>query len=172
MSTAGAGAFTTVTPQFLHSRQDTGAQRDENGDMTRVGRRSERGSVLILVPAAVLVLLILGAISVDFSVAYLAKRQLQDTAATAVNDAAGAGLDEARLRSGDGRAALDPDAVRAAAVRAVHATIQGPVRLVGEPQVEIEDTTVIIRLEGEASYVFAPRTVHVRAEATAELVAE
>jgi Flp pilus assembly protein TadG len=142
------------------------------GNMTGVRRRNERGSVLILVPAAVLVLVILGAICVDFSVAYLAKRQLQDTAATAVNDAAGAGLDEARLRVGDGRATLDPEAVRAAAVRAVHAGIQGPVRLVGEPRVEIHDTTVVVWLEGEASYVFAPRTVHVRAEATAKLVAE
>ena len=38
-------------------------------------------------PAAVLVLVILGAICVDFSVAYLAQRQLKDAAVAAANDA-------------------------------------------------------------------------------------
>src|SRR3954452_750854 len=91
MSTDRGGAFTKL-PLGI------GAQSGENGGVARGGRRGERGSVLILVPAGVLVLMLLGAIAVDFSVAYLAKRQLEAAAGAAVNDAAGAGLDERALR--------------------------------------------------------------------------
>ena len=128
--------------------------------------------MLILVPAAVLVLLILGAICVDFSVAYLAKRQLESVAEAAVNDAAGAGLSEARLRSGDGQVTLDPAQVQAVVERSLQAGVHAPVRLVGVPQIEVDDTSVTVRLEGEASYVFSPRTVHVKAAARAELQQE
>ena len=128
--------------------------------------------MLILLPAAVLVLLILGGICVDFSVAYLAKRQLEDAATAAVNDAAGAGLNEARLRTGDGQPGLDPDQVHDAVLRSLEASVHTPVRLVGEPVVEVDDTVVTVHVEGEASFVFAPRTVHVRAVAVAELQEE
>lgn len=50
--------------------------------------RSERGSVLLLFPAAVLVLLVLAAITVDFSIAFLGERELANAADAAANDAA------------------------------------------------------------------------------------
>jgi hypothetical protein len=127
--------------------------------------------VLILVPAGVLVLMLLGAIAVDFSVAYLAKRQLEAAAGAAVNDAAGAGLDERALRSG-GPPTLDAEQVRTAALRAIEASVHGPVRLVADPDIEVVGNQVTVRLEGETAPVFSPRRFHVRAEATAELVAE
>ena len=151
--------------------------RDETTGMGRRGR-TQRGSVLILVPAGVLVLMILGAICVDFSIAYLAHRQLQDAASAAVNDAAGAALDEARLRAGDGAATLDPQLAREVALESLAATVHGPVRLTSPPVVVIEGTHVTVRLEGDAPYVFsggipgAPKRVHVRAVAGGELVQE
>lgn len=137
--------------------------------------RLERGSVLILMPAAVLVLMILGAISVDFSVAYLARRQVQDAAVAAANDAAGAGLDQARLRTGDGQLGLDPDVATRTAIAAANASVSEPVRLTAPPIVVVEGNRVTVTLEGEAGYVFsgavpgAPKRVHVRGQASAVL---
>ena len=47
----------------------------------------------MLMPAAVLIVLVLGAIAVDLSVVHLAHRDLIDIAASAANDAATDGLD-------------------------------------------------------------------------------
>jgi Flp pilus assembly protein TadG len=137
-------------------------------------RRGERGSVLILVPAGVLVLLILGAICVDFSIAYLAQRQLHDAATAAVNDAAGAALDEARLRTG-GSAVLDPDRAADVVRDSLAASVRAPVELSSAPRVAVEGTRVTVALEGDAPYLCsgavpgAPKRAHVRAVATAEL---
>jgi Flp pilus assembly protein TadG len=55
--------------------------------------RSERGSALLLMPAGVLVVIILGALAVDSAVLFLGERELADLTAAAANDAATAGLD-------------------------------------------------------------------------------
>ncbi|MDQ1396353.1 MAG: hypothetical protein QOG64_1612 [Acidimicrobiaceae bacterium] len=126
-------------------------------------------------PAAVLVLMILGAISVDFSVAYLAQRQLRDAAVAAANDAAGAGLDQARLRTGDGQLGLDPATAAEVAVQAASASVSPPVKLTAPPQVVVAGNRITVTLDGEAGYVFsgavpgAPKAVHVRAQASAVL---
>ena len=54
--------------------------------------RRSRGSVLMLMPAAVLIVLLLGAIAVDSAIVYLRQRQAENIAFDAANDAAGAGL--------------------------------------------------------------------------------
>jgi Flp pilus assembly protein TadG len=142
---------------------------------SRRWRRSQVGSVLILVPAAVLVLLLLGAITVDFSIAYLARRQLQDAASAAVNDAAGAALDQARLRGGDGRTALDPAVAVEVARASLGASVHPPLRLSAPPTVVVDGDRVTVVVEADAPYVFAPvvpggrRRAHVRAVATGEL---
>jgi Flp pilus assembly protein TadG len=134
----------------------------------------ERGSALALVPAGVLVLLILAAICVDFSSAELARRQLHDAAAGAANDAAGGGLDQARLRTGDGKLAVDPDLARSIAERSIEATVRGPLRLTAAPDVEVVGNRVVVILEGDSPYIFSPavgghRRVRIRAEASATL---
>lgn len=58
--------------------------------------RSDGGSVLLLMPAAVLIVMVLGAVAVDAAVVYLGERQASDLAASVANDAA-ALLDEARF---------------------------------------------------------------------------
>jgi hypothetical protein len=52
----------------------------------------------MLMPAAVLVLIVLAAITVDSSIAYLGEREVAGAAAAAANDAAGAALDQAEYR--------------------------------------------------------------------------
>jgi hypothetical protein len=76
-----------------------------------VARRLERGSALILVPATVLVLLVLGVIAVDSSVAYLARRQLADFTAGAADRAAATALDKPAFYS-SGQLRIDPTAAQ------------------------------------------------------------
>lgn len=53
----------------------------------------------MLMPAAVLIVLVLGAIAVDSAILYLAQREAYNIAFDAANDAAGAGFDAGRARS-------------------------------------------------------------------------
>ena len=62
----------------------------------------------MLMPAAVLIVLLLGAMAFDLSVVFLRQRQASSIAVDVANDVAGAALDEAAFRS-DGRFRLDPD---------------------------------------------------------------
>lgn len=104
-----------------------------------VGRRSDdRGSTLLLFPAAVMVLLLLAAIAVDLSSLHLARRELSRAASQAADDAA-AMIDRAEARR-TGRTTID----HAAAERVVRyemrvAHLPGP--LAGDPQVTVDDRT-------------------------------
>jgi hypothetical protein len=84
--------------------------------------RSERGSVLALMPAAVMIVIVLGAIAVDGSLAFLAERQVSNLAASVANDAATQGIAVERFYE-DGTLVLDDALVQAVADAAlVHAT--------------------------------------------------
>lgn len=78
-------------------------------------RRDGRGSAIFLFPAAVFVVLVLGAIVVDLTAVHLAGRQAVDAASAAADDAAAAALDVASVRAGG---PVRIDASRAAAVAA------------------------------------------------------
>ncbi|MBI2704773.1 MAG: Tad domain-containing protein [Actinobacteria bacterium] len=72
------------------------------------GRCSEDGGgSLILMPAAVLVVLLLGAIAFDLSWVYVAQRELIDVASSAANDAVTYGLEPGSLRDGSGGQLVD-----------------------------------------------------------------
>ncbi len=71
----------------------------------------EAGSALLLLPTGVLILLVLAALSFDLAVGFQRKRALLELADAAVNDAAGRGVDEGRLRA-DGGICLDDALVR------------------------------------------------------------
>ncbi|MGQ0433832.1 MAG: hypothetical protein ACT452_15660, partial [Microthrixaceae bacterium] len=62
----------------------------------------------MLMPAGVLVVLLLGAISFDLSVLFLRQRQASGVAVDVANDLASAALDESRLRA-TGEFVLDPE---------------------------------------------------------------
>ncbi len=74
----------------------------------------------MLMPAAVLIVLLLGAIAVDSAIVYLGQRQAYNVAFDAANDAAGAGFDLDAART-SGEIVYDPDRVEAIAARAITA---------------------------------------------------
>jgi hypothetical protein len=119
--------------------------------------KAERGSVLLLVPAGILVVVILGSIAVDFAIAFLGEREVADLASSAANDAVAAAVDTEHLRD-TGEFRLDPDLVAdvVAATLAASSTavdLDPPIVEVtvvdGEPAVRVE-------LSGTVDYVFAP----------------
>lgn len=75
--------------------------------MTGRLRNGEAGSVLMLVPAGVLVLLVLAAVCVDSAIVLLAERELAARTAAAANDVAAAAVDDATFYAGGGAVALD-----------------------------------------------------------------
>jgi hypothetical protein len=63
----------------------------------------------MLVPAAVLVLLVLGAICVDSAVVFLGQRDLANRTAATANDIAGFAVSDGAFYDGDGAVTLDDD---------------------------------------------------------------
>lgn len=132
-------------------------------------RGPERGSVMMLFPAAVLIVLVLGAIAVDRAVVFGAQRDLVATASAAANDAAGLSVDVAGLRRGSDLDLVDAEIDRR--VRLVAARIPGLVSVSWHRSA----TVVVVRMEREVELVFAPalpgasRSVTVTATADAEL---
>lgn len=116
-------------------------------------RRRDRGSVLMLMPAAVLIVLLLGSIAVDFSAVFLRQRELYSAASAAANDAATYGVDEALFRAAKGYQ-LDPANVAKAADAAFEARgfhrpeVDWQTGVVGTDEVEITATM-------DVPYVFA-----------------
>ena len=137
-------------------------------------RRAERGSALLLVPAGFLVLLILASITFDYSHLYLAKRELTATAEAAAQDAVTQGVDQARLRAGDG-VHLDEQRVDDAVALALAAHGRD-LHIVSARAILVSDTEVQVELVATISYVFvrafpgAPHDATITVRATADAV--
>lgn len=120
-----------------------------------MGRRDERGSVLMLMPAAVLVFLVLGAICVDFGSVYTAQRELANAAAAAANDVATQAIDlDHFYATGDVR--ILGDRARTIAERSVAA--KGLDHLdasVADVAIDATGTHVTVTVHGRAHYLFA-----------------
>ena len=124
------------------------------------GQPTERGSVLMLVPAGGLVLVVLGAIAVDAAVAFLGQRELSNAAAAAANDAAAAALSDTHFYRGgpDGPAgtlAIDVGRARAVANGAVRARTSRGV-LVDEVDVTVGGggRQVCVTVQGRVPFLF------------------
>ena len=150
--------------------------------MSRVVRRwgwhrragtPEHGSVLMLFPAAILVVFALGVISVDAASTYLARRALIDRVTSSADDAAAKAIDLRAFYQSPSVLRIDP--VEADQVVADLAAVQrrdGGVVLVDESsEVSPDGRHVTVRATGRVQHVFAfglaRRTVTVRAQATA-----
>jgi hypothetical protein len=137
--------------------------------MTVAAPARDRGSVLMLMPAAVLVVLLLGAIAFDLSVVFLRQRQASSLAVDVANDLATAALDEAALRR-DGTYRLDPDAAGDLAGALVAASdladeiVDVEVAVLGADAVEVR---VVLAVE----YVFARAIPGAREGTTVEAAA-
>lgn len=136
--------------------------------------RGHRGSALMLMPAAVLIMFVLGAIAVDLTAIRLGQRELQAALTDAANDAATGALDESLVRAGLGYR-IDSARAQSIAVEAIAA--KGVLRDVSEgPTVSIgEDGSVTVTASRRVDHVFGralpgvPRHETVRATATASL---
>jgi hypothetical protein len=136
----------------------------------------------MLMPAAVLIVVILGAIAVDLSIVHLGEREVSAAASAAVNDAVTAGVDRDRVY-GSGAYALDPEAVAATIRTSLAAQEQSghDLRVVAGPTLTDRDgdgapDTVTIRVRMTVDYLFAKGLpgvadhTTVEAEATATAV--
>ena len=134
----------------------------------------ERGSALILMPAAVLVVMVLGAIAVDSARLFLAHRALGDAAASAANDVAAAALDEAAFYRSGGDLRIDPARAQQVATAAV--TARAPAGPAWDPPtVVVAGRQVCVTVRATVEPLFAravpgagtPRVITARASATA-----
>jgi hypothetical protein len=138
--------------------------------MTAARSRGDRASVLMLVPAAVLIVLIMASIAVDMALVQLRQRQAYDLAAGAANDAATAAADQGALRAGSYR--VDAEAARRVVERVVAASELAP-EIAGAPTVRVTPEGVEVEVALRADYIFAgvvpgaPDGRTVRATATA-----
>jgi hypothetical protein len=114
---------------------------------------SDRGSVLMLMPAAVLIVLLLGSIAFDLSLVYLRQRQATDLAIAAANDAAIAGIDQDLFRATQ-EVVLDDALVDEAASAAIAASDLQSAVLDWEATA-ISDTEVEVTMTVRVDYLFA-----------------
>ena len=132
------------------------------------------GSALMLMLAAVLIVLLLGAVAVDLTVVQMRQRAAIAAAAGAANDAVTYGLDQSALRRGDGYR-LDPARVDHAIAESLDA--QGLADDLAAPPAVSEPTpgTVTVVLRVRVPSVFAralpggPLTTTVTATASASV---
>lgn len=112
----------------------------------------DRGSVLMLVPAGLLIVLIMASIAVDMSLVQLRQRQAHDLAAGAANDAATAAADGGQIRSGT--YTVDAEAAAAVVDRIVAASDLAP-EVVGGPVVRVTGNVIEVEISLYADYIFA-----------------
>ena len=140
--------------------------------MRGTGRGAERGSVLMLMPAAVVIMLLLGALAVDSAIVYLEQRQAYNIAFDAANDAAGAGLDLDEART-TGALVYDRARVEALAAATVDAAGATGLRLVeAVPDGDGVAVTVEVRVQrlfGQAFGERASETLRLTARASGEV---
>lgn len=121
--------------------------------LTATRRRESEGSVLMLMPAGVLVVLLLGAIAFDLSLVFLRQRQASSLAADVANDVVTAALDEEAFRS-DGRFRLDPGRATRLVEAWVAASDLAPLVVEVDVQVLAPDAVEVVVVL-QVHYVFA-----------------
>jgi hypothetical protein len=137
--------------------------------------RDERGSVLALLPAAVLVFIVLGSLAVDASLSFLGEREVANLASAVANDAATQGIDVVRYYA-TGEIVIDPARVRDVADAALATSgldhLQG---LTIDTDV-VGGDVVVVRVRAQVRSLFSrvlPQGLEEReVQATAEAAAE
>jgi hypothetical protein len=96
------------------------------GGRARGRRRDDDGSVLLLYPVGVLIVIIFGAIAADLSHVHMVRRDLIELSGTLANDLATAGLDQDHYRRNE-RYRLSPGLSQRVMANALGVTDLGPV---------------------------------------------
>lgn len=125
---------------------------------------------MFIVPAAVLVLMALAAITLNTASVYLGQRQLQAAAETAATDATSA-LNDASFYT-TGAVVLDPVGARQRALLSLSAQTIGAARLTSPPDIQVSGRQVCVALAATVAPLLrfpgvGPTLVHARAAATA-----
>jgi Flp pilus assembly protein TadG len=109
--------------------------------------------VLMLMPAAMLVLIVLASIMVDFAIVAMRARELHNAASAAANDAATAAISTEGLRTGD--TWVDAETAQRVVARSLAAR---GVRLDAPPTVvvSVDGREVTVTLHATHDYIFAP----------------
>jgi hypothetical protein len=137
-------------------------------------RERERGSVLLLVPAGLLVLIVLGGIAVDSAAVLLAQRELASTVAAAANDAAGAAVADPAFYGG-GDVQLDAARAREVATASLHARRPRGVEIDEPLEITVQGRQVCVSATASVRRIFAPavpgasRSARLHATASATL---
>ncbi|MDQ1402566.1 MAG: hypothetical protein QOG03_882 [Actinomycetota bacterium] len=129
----------------------------------------------MLMPAAVLVLVILGSIAVDSAVVFLAQRELVNAAAAAANDAATSAIVDRSFYENGGAIVLDQTRATQVAATSIAASQPQGLTLQGAPVVNVAGAAVCVELTARVHHIFAhaipgvahDTTVSARASATA-----
>jgi hypothetical protein len=132
----------------LVARGDQGAQSKRCHDRAR----GDWGSALLLVPAGILIVLLLGSIAVDLSLVHLTRQEAADAAAAAADDTVTAALDQETLRA-SGEYVIDERQARD--VTAAVLAARGLATKVSAADVALEGDTVTVTLTMPVRYVFA-----------------
>ena len=119
-----------------------------NKDRTRT---SDRGTVLLMFPAALMVMVILGAMVIDVGYTTIRGRELRAVAASAANDSLAA-LDIAVLRA-TGDVVIDEGTARRIVAQAI---ALGPLPDAQIVDIEIEGFEIAVTLRLEIDLVMAP----------------
>lgn len=116
-------------------------------------RHGEDGNTLLLVPVGVLVLLVLGAIAVDFAIVFMAEREVANLSAGIANDAAGA-LDDAAFFE-QGEVVIDPARAEAIVADVIALRPQDTVEADCAPTAVAADE-IEVTCQGRVPLIFAP----------------
>ncbi len=114
-------------------------------------RTSDRGTVLLMFPAALMVMVILGAMVIDVGYTTIRGRELRAAAASAANDSLAA-LDIAVLRA-TGDVVIDEGAARRIVAQAI---ALGPLPDAQIVDIEIEGFEIAVTLRLDLELVMAP----------------
>lgn len=126
--------------------------------MSAEAMRTERGSALMLMPAGVLIVLVLGALAADSAILFLGERELADLTAAAANDAATAAISEASFYE-CGRLELDEERAYAVAATVAAARVSDAVTLTGfdiDVRNDLDPPAVSVAAAGTVRLVFTP----------------
>ena len=141
------GSAEWVRGERLTARRPVPQRAARDVGVRLTSRRTERGSVLILVPAGFLILVTLATLAVDSVATYLAQQQLHDGLAAAANDAVTAGLSNQSFYS---RATTTIDPGAAARIVCVTMAAQSDSNL-HELRLWMAESRTAVRLEGTAT---------------------
>lgn len=130
---------------------DTGTVGGTAAGTPRIGTHDDRGTVLLMFPAALMVMMILGAIVVDVGYTAIRGRELRAVAASAANDSLAA-LDITELRT-SGRAVIDDVAAHRTVAEAIAAGPLPDARII---EIAINRFEIAVTLALDLDLVMAP----------------